>query len=238
MVSQVRMEETSATATTRSRRRRGEPSEEESETETESNISTFSITFKPFSVTPNLEDVRKELEGTKMEPLLNVVVSHPTAMKDVILDRGTKMLNLYFKWRQKIEAQSKQLAKNDEQTSYIPGSLRTGNPIAIPNYLKGSTRLQEIEERGNIENESRKETFAGIALDMTRAVVEETREILKTEFFKTMGVISELLVVNFEEHMVDIIEYVFRIFCTLFCISKLVLFLIILNSLLFRTRLF
>ena len=69
MVNQVRFEETSATATTRSRRRRGELSEEESETETESNISTFSITFKPFSVTPNLEDVRKDLEGTKMEPL-------------------------------------------------------------------------------------------------------------------------------------------------------------------------
>ena len=170
---QRRNEESSATATTRNKHRRGELLEEASELETESggNIAAFSMPFKPFYVTPILEDVRKELKGTKMEPLLNVVVSHPTAMKDVILDRGTKMLNLYFKWRQKIEAQSKQLAKNDEQTSYIPGSLRTGNPIAIPNYLKGSTRLQEIEERGNIENESRKETFAGIALDMTQAVV-------------------------------------------------------------------
>ena len=89
----------------------------ESETELEGNIAPFSISFKPFSVTPALEDVRKELKGRKMEPLLNVVVSHPTAMKDVILDRGTKMLNIYFRWRQKVEAQLKQLAKNDEQTS-------------------------------------------------------------------------------------------------------------------------
>ena len=55
--------------------------------------------------------------------------------------------------------------------SYIPGSFRTGNPIAIPNYLKGSTRLHEIEERGNAKNNSRKEAFAEISLDMTRAVV-------------------------------------------------------------------
>ena len=128
-------------------------------------------------------------------------------MKDVILDRGTKMLDLHFKINQKKEALSKQQATNDEQTSYIPGSLRVGNPIAVPNYLKGSIILQEIEERGNIENETRKESFAGIAIDMTRAVVEETREMLKTEFFKTVGIISELLVVNFEEHAVDIIEY-------------------------------
>ena len=41
---------------------------------------------------------------------------------------------------------------------------------------------------------------------MTRVVGEETREIFNTGFFKTLGVILELLVVNFEEHAVDIIE--------------------------------
>ena len=109
------MEESSVTATTRTRHRRGEEPEEEleSETESEGNIAPFSISFKPFLVTPALEDVRKELKGRKMEPLLNVVVSHPTAMKDVILDRGTKMLNIYFRWRQRIEAQSKKLATNE-----------------------------------------------------------------------------------------------------------------------------
>ena len=212
MVNQERMEESSATATTRSTRRREkeipeEEEEHETSSETGSETTEFTIAFKPFSVTPNLEDVSKELKGTKKEPLANVVASHPTDMKDVILDRGTKMLDLHFKINQKKEALSKQQATNDEQTSYIPGSLRVGNPIAVPNYLKGSIILQEIEERGNIENETRKESFAGIAIDMTRAVVEETREMLKTEFFKTVGIISELLVVNFEEHAVDVIEY-------------------------------
>ena len=37
--------------------------------------------------------------------------------------------------------------------------------------MKGSTRLHEIEERGNAKNNLRKEAFAGILLDMTRAVV-------------------------------------------------------------------
>ena len=83
-----RTEESSATATTRTRRQRGEELEEEPELETESerNIPPFRILFKPFSVTPTLEHVRKELKGTKMEPLLNVVVLHLIAMKDVILD--------------------------------------------------------------------------------------------------------------------------------------------------------
>jgi hypothetical protein len=61
--------------------------------------------------------------------------------------------------------------------------LRTENPIAIPVYLEGSARLQEIEERGNTKNNLRKENVAGIALDMTLAVVEETRAMLKTKFF-------------------------------------------------------
>ena len=37
--------------------------------------------------------------------------------------------------------------------------------------MKSSTRLHEIEERGNAKNNPRKEAFAGILLDMTRAVV-------------------------------------------------------------------
>ena len=85
--------------------------------------------------------------------------------------------------------------------SYIPGSLRTGNPIAIPNYLKGSmvsTRLKEIEERGNTENDLGKEAFTRIALDTTQAVAEETRAMLKTKFIKTIGIVSELLLVYFE----------------------------------------
>ena len=41
---------------------------------------------------------------------------------------------------------------------------------------------------------------------MTRAVVEETRTMLKTEFIKTIGLISELLIVYFEEHVIDVIE--------------------------------
>ena len=135
-----------------------------------------------------------------------MVMSHPTAIKDVILDQGTNILNIYFRRRQKIEAQSKQLATNKEQTSYIPGSLRTGNPIAIPNYLKGSTRLQEIEERGNTKSDLKKEAFARIALDMIRAVVEEMRAMSKTEITKTIEMISELLIVYFEEHIIDVIE--------------------------------
>ena len=42
---------------------------------------------------------------------------------------------------------------------------------------------------------------------MIRAVVEATRAMLKIEFIKTTGIISELLVVYFEEHAVDVIEY-------------------------------
>ena len=48
---------------------RGEAPEEESEIELEGNIIPFSISFKPFLASPDLEDVRKELEGTKMDPL-------------------------------------------------------------------------------------------------------------------------------------------------------------------------
>ena len=42
---------------------------------------------------------------------------------------------------------------------------------------------------------------------MIRAVVEATRAMLKIEFIKTTGIISEHLVLFFEEHKVDIIEH-------------------------------
>ena len=52
-------------------------------------------------------------------------MSHPTATKDATLDSGTMMLNCHFRWRQKIETQSKQLATNNEQAPHTPGSLYT-----------------------------------------------------------------------------------------------------------------
>ena len=53
------------------------------------------IQFNPFLVTPNLVDVRKELKGTKNEPLLTAVVSHPTYTKDATLRHGIKMLDSF-----------------------------------------------------------------------------------------------------------------------------------------------
>ena len=38
--------------------------------------SRISLDFADFPVTPSLEDVREELQGTKNEPLSNVIVSH------------------------------------------------------------------------------------------------------------------------------------------------------------------
>ena len=59
------------------------------------------IQFNPFLVTPKLVDVRKELKGTNNEPLLTVVASHPTYMKDAILGHATKMLSIFFQNRSK-----------------------------------------------------------------------------------------------------------------------------------------
>jgi hypothetical protein len=94
------------------------------------------------------------------------------------------MFNIYFRWRQKIEVQSKQLATNNKQTSYIPSPLRTGNSIAIPTYLKGNIRLKDIEDIGNNKTEPRKIFFAGISPDITRAMVEEMRAMLKTKVLR------------------------------------------------------
>ena len=125
------------------------------------------VHFKAFPVTQTLEDVRKELKGTSKEPLSNVTLSHPTYMKDAMLEQETKMLNLCFRSRQKVEAQLKQETTTGNQTSHIPGSLRIGNPIKVPNYLKGSNMLQEIVERGHKVDEAKQGTRAAIALDMT-----------------------------------------------------------------------
>ena len=63
------MEESSATASTNKKRRQEEHSEAENELSEGETSPPFTLEFKTFTVTPNLEDVRKELDGTKKEPL-------------------------------------------------------------------------------------------------------------------------------------------------------------------------
>ena len=62
---------------------------------------------------------------------------------------------------QKTEALEKLDSKTSDGESYIPGSLRRGNPIAVPNYLKGNDRLEAIVEEGLEQNEGDKKETAG-----------------------------------------------------------------------------
>ena len=165
------------------------------------------IVFESFTDTPKLNDVRKELEGTKLEPLLPIAVSHPAVMKDPILKHAVKMLDLYFKLRQKLDAQSKQKGKTEDGGSYIPGSMRTVNPVATPNYLKGNQELEEIVERGRVENEARKERFAGLAMDTTKTVIDQTEHLLQDAFLDAAKHIAELLVIQYEEHASEGVTY-------------------------------
>ena len=65
-------------------------------------------------------------------------------------------------------------SKNDDGESYVPGSLRKVNPIAVPGYLKDNERLKEIAEEGNLQNESDKQVKCDLVRKMTHAVKEET----------------------------------------------------------------
>ena len=111
-----------------------------------------------------------------------------------------------------MEALSKQEATNDnEHTPYIPSSLQMENPIAVPNHLKGNQILEEIVEEGKEENKSRKLKLAGVAIKMTRAVIEETKKALRVEFIDTLGELAELLVISFEEHTMRKLVYKYGI---------------------------
>ena len=114
MVNIERTDKTEGTDTTNITHKDGDFLGEKVESENERKAV---IHFKEFPVTPTLKDVRKELKGTKKEPLSNVIVLHPTYMKDVILEQGTKMLNLYLRLRQNIEAHLKQEKTTGNQMS-------------------------------------------------------------------------------------------------------------------------
>jgi len=217
-------EDSSASATRRSRRLRDEQSEEDTsshttlgETETAAGTPasdsdsepaqpTNAFTFGSF-VTPDLKSVSKELEGTRIEPLAIVAASHPKDMKGAILEKGAKMIDLFLGLRQKIDARSKQLGTTDDGAPYIPGSLRNGNPIAVPKHLKGNAECEEILERGNVENEARKVALAEIACDMTQAVVNQTTIMLQKEFWDALILFADLLIVNYEEYANFNVEY-------------------------------
>ena len=59
--------------------------------EYEDGKSNIQIMYRLYLVTPNLEDVRKELNGTKNKPLLIIVTLHPMYMKDAILEHANKI---------------------------------------------------------------------------------------------------------------------------------------------------
>ena len=177
-----------------------------SENESEPAQPTNAFTFGSFK-TPDLESVSKELEGTKEEPLAIVAASHPMDMKGEILEHGAKMIDLFLTLRQKIDARSKQMGTTDDGAPYIPGSLRNGNPIAVPKHLKGNAECEEILERGNVENEARKQAFAGIACDMTQAVIHQTTIMLQKEFWDALTLFADLLIVNYEEYANFNVEY-------------------------------
>ena len=73
MITSREMEESSATQSPNKKRQREEHSEAEnglSEGETPADLT---LEFETFTVTPNLNDARKELNGTKKESFLMIV---------------------------------------------------------------------------------------------------------------------------------------------------------------------
>ena len=61
-------------------------------------------TFLPLLNAPNLDNVKEELQGTRNEPLADIVAAHPASMKDPILKQAIKMLDKREKIAQKVEA--------------------------------------------------------------------------------------------------------------------------------------
>ena len=58
-------------------------------------------------------------------------------------------------------------------------SLRAGNPVVAPNYLKGGTRIQSIVQEAHELNETKKQEFAQIIRNMNGVLVEEVKYDLK-----------------------------------------------------------
>ena len=87
---------------------------------------------------------------------MSIVASHPASMKDPILEHATKIFNLLLKIKQKREAQSKLDSLSDNVQSYIPGLIRTSNPVVAPNYLEDSKRIGSIVQEAHELNDMKK----------------------------------------------------------------------------------
>ena len=162
---------------------------------TESDITEVDgFKFRPLLDTPNLEDIEKELKGKKLEVLTSTIASHPASMKDNILENAERMLGRRDTISQKTEALEKLDSKTSDGESYIPGSLRRGNPIAVPSYLKGNERLEAIVEEGHEQNEEDKKEKAKLVRKMTQAVAEEVKWLCQEEIYDTMQAFSMDLV--------------------------------------------
>ena len=125
--------------------------------------------------TPTLEDVKKKFSGSKIKFLAPLIASLPIDMTDTISKNAKEMLKLLDRINQKKEARLKLDSTTDEGKSYIPGSLRSKNPISGPNYLKGNERIEQIVQEGHDANEQYKLEQAKIVKHMAEAVEKEVR---------------------------------------------------------------
>ena len=155
--------------------------------------------FRPLLDTPDLEGIEKELKGKKLEALTSTIASHPTSMKDTILEHSDRMLGRRNTISQKSEALEKLDSKTSDGESYIPGSLRRGNPIAVPGYLKGNERLEAIVQEGHEQNEEDKQEKAKLVRKMTQAVAEEVKCLCQDDILDALQAFSLLLVICYKK---------------------------------------
>jgi len=113
---------------------------------------------------PDEEEVRKAVTNGN-GCLSKIVASRPRSMINIIMDSVSTMLGSHQKWLNRVEAQKKFSNSSDDSSKFIPHSLRSKNPISIPNNLKDNDNAEKLLEKSNNIHLKYKEEQAEIAKD-------------------------------------------------------------------------
>ena len=107
----------------------------------------FEVQFGYYLGVPTIDEARKIITN-ESKCLLKLAVTHPITMTTHIFNSAKKMHDSLHKLSNRISAQKK-LSSSSGNGQYIATSLRSKNPISIPNDLQDNETVEKLQKESN-----------------------------------------------------------------------------------------
>ena len=153
----------------------------------------FVVQFGNHLGVPTTEEARKIITN-ESKCLLKLAVTHPITMTTHIFNSAKKMHDSLHKLSNRISAQKK-LSSSSGNGQYIATSLRSKNPISIPNDLQDNETVEKLQKESNQLHDEYKQHQASIAKKMNDEGVVTAKKKLQTTILNEIMTLTQQLII-------------------------------------------